>query len=148
MDSSCTTSRPRPLVASAGDNADTADSLVAQKAVLYEEPVNASGDTLGDYPTEVRLSYDREYLYLAVRWRLERKEGSFNLGRFELPVGIAALVWVLVALFVPVVPAEAVVPDLIVVGLILGGGLFFLVMLIFNRKALEAEPGNVDVFTH
>jgi photosystem II stability/assembly factor-like uncharacterized protein len=28
---------------------------------------NASGDTLGDYPTEVRLSYDKEYLYLAVR---------------------------------------------------------------------------------
>ncbi len=29
--------------------------------------VNASGETLGDYPTEVYLSYDKEYLYLAVR---------------------------------------------------------------------------------
>jgi hypothetical protein len=29
--------------------------------------VNAAGDTLGDYPTEVRLAYDKEYLYVAVR---------------------------------------------------------------------------------
>lgn len=28
---------------------------------------NAAGNTLKDYPTEVRLSYDREYLYLALR---------------------------------------------------------------------------------
>ena len=32
-------------------------------------------------------------LYLAVRKRLDRKEGAFDLGRFELPVAIAALVW-------------------------------------------------------
>jgi amino acid transporter len=87
-------------------------------------------------------------LYLAVRRRLERREGGFSLGRFEMPVAIAALVWVLVALFVLVVPAEAVVPDLIVVGLILVGGLFFLGLLIFNREALETEPGDVDVFKH
>jgi tetratricopeptide (TPR) repeat protein len=29
--------------------------------------VNAAGDTLADNPTEVRLAYDKEYLYLAVR---------------------------------------------------------------------------------
>jgi photosystem II stability/assembly factor-like uncharacterized protein len=29
--------------------------------------VNASGDTLGEYPTEVRVAYDKEFLYLAVR---------------------------------------------------------------------------------
>src|SRR5262249_34056121 len=33
-----------PLVASANDNTDQADSLVAQKAILYEEPINATGD--------------------------------------------------------------------------------------------------------
>ena len=33
-------------------------------------------------------------LYLVVRKRLERKEGGFNLGRFELPVAVAALIWV------------------------------------------------------
>ena len=87
-------------------------------------------------------------LYLAVRRRLESKEGAFNLGRFELPVAIAALVWVLVALFVLVMPAEAFVPDLIVVGLILVGGLFFLGLLISNREALETEPGDADVFKH
>ena len=32
-------------------------------------------------------------LYLAVRNRLERKKGAFDLGRFELPVAIGALVW-------------------------------------------------------
>jgi amino acid transporter len=87
-------------------------------------------------------------LYLAVRRRLERKEGAFNLGRLELPVAIAALVWVLVALFVLVVPGEALVPDLIVVGLILAGGLFFLGLLISNREALETEPGDVNIFQH
>jgi amino acid transporter len=39
-------------------------------------------------------------LYLVVRKQLGRKEGAFNLGRFELPVAISALVWVVCALFV------------------------------------------------
>ncbi|MFF0190896.1 APC family permease [Streptomyces sp. NPDC005244] len=84
-------------------------------------------------------------LYLAVRRRLDRKKGAFNLGRFELPVAICALVWSAVSLFVLVAPAEALVPVLIVVGLILTGGLFFLGLLIFDREALETEPGDVRV---
>lgn len=32
-------------------------------------------------------------LYLAVRKRLDRRKGAFDLGRFELPVAICALVW-------------------------------------------------------
>ena len=86
-------------------------------------------------------------LYLAVRKRLGRKEGGFSLGRFELPVAICALVWVAVALFVLVMPGEARVPDLIIVGLIVVGGLFFLAMLMFHRGVLETEPGDADVFT-
>ena len=43
-------------------------------------------------------------LYLSVRRRLERKEGGFNLGRLELPIAIAALVWLLFVLFVLVTP--------------------------------------------
>ncbi|MGQ4376091.1 amino acid permease [Streptomyces sp. SAS_267] len=39
-------------------------------------------------------------LYLAVRKRLDRRKGAFDLRRFELPVAICALVWTLVALFV------------------------------------------------
>ena len=46
-------------------------------------------------------------LYLVVRKRLERKEGGFSLGRFELPVAIAALIWVAIALFVLVSPPGA-----------------------------------------
>jgi amino acid transporter len=85
-------------------------------------------------------------LYLAVRKRLERKEGGFSLGRLELPVAVAALIWVAFALFALVSPGEAFVPDLIVVGLILAGGLYFAKMLIFNREILETEPGDADAF--
>jgi hypothetical protein len=38
------------------------------------------------------------------------------LGRFELPVAISAMVWVVVALVVLVVPASAHVPDAIAAG--------------------------------
>jgi amino acid transporter len=83
-------------------------------------------------------------LYLAVRTRLDRKEGAFSLGRFDLPVAVSALVWLVVALLVLVLPKEARVPDLVVGGLVLGGGVFFLGLLIFNPKSLETEPTAVD----
>uniref|UniRef100_A0AAU2K3W1 Amino acid permease n=1 Tax=Streptomyces sp. NBC_00049 TaxID=2903617 RepID=A0AAU2K3W1_9ACTN len=86
-------------------------------------------------------------LYLAVRGRLSRQKGAFNLGRFELPVAICALVWTLVALFVLVAPEEALVSVVIVAGLLVLGGLFFAALLTFDRKALETEPGEVDAFT-
>jgi amino acid transporter len=54
-------------------------------------------------------------LYLSVRKRLESKKGGFSLGRFEVPVAIA--------LFALVSPGTLLVPDLVVVGLILAGGL-------------------------
>ena len=53
-------------------------------------------------------------LYLAVRKRLERKEGGFSLGRFEMPVAIAALIWVAFVLFVLVTPGDHTIPVLIV----------------------------------
>jgi amino acid transporter len=84
-------------------------------------------------------------LYLAVRKRLEHKEGGFSLGRFELPVAIAALIWEAVVLFVLVTPGDATVPTLIVIGLILAGGVYFAKMLIFNREVLDTEPGQ-DIF--
>lgn len=87
-------------------------------------------------------------LYLAVRRGLSRKEGAFDLGRLELPVAICALVWTLVALFVLVTPAEALTPVVIVIGLLLVGGLFFLGMLAFDREALDAEPGDESAFKH
>ena len=87
-------------------------------------------------------------LYLAVRKRLERKKGAFDLGRLELPVAIAALVWSVFALFVLVTPETALVPVIIVVGLLVVGGLFFLWLLIFRREVLETEPGDLNVFQH
>jgi amino acid transporter len=83
-------------------------------------------------------------LYLVVRSRLERKEGGFSLGRFELPVAVAALLWVAFALFVLTTPADALVPNLIVVGLIVAGALYFVKMMIVNREVLEAEPSGGD----
>jgi amino acid transporter len=79
-------------------------------------------------------------LYLAVRKRLEHKDGGFSLGRFELPVAIAALIWIAFALFVLVTPGDALVPNLIVVGLVLAGGVYFAKMWIFDRTVLDTEP--------
>jgi hypothetical protein len=43
-----------------------------------------------------------------------------------------------------VLPHESRVPVLIVVGLFLVGGMFFVLMLAFDRNSLEAEPGDVS----
>ncbi|HEY5848751.1 MAG TPA: amino acid permease [Microlunatus sp.] len=84
-------------------------------------------------------------LYLVVRNRLDRREGAFELGRFELPVAIAALVWMGVVLFVLVTPSESLVSLLVVGGLLLAGGLYFAYLWFFNRSVLETEPGEIDV---
>ncbi|MFJ9021939.1 amino acid permease [Streptomyces sp. NPDC102259] len=86
-------------------------------------------------------------LYLAVRRGLDRRKDAFHLGRFELPVAICALVWSVASLFVLASPAEALVPVLIVVGLLAAGGLFFLGLLIFDRASLEAEPAEARAST-
>ncbi|KDF00653.1 amino acid permease [Mycolicibacterium aromaticivorans JS19b1 = JCM 16368] len=85
-------------------------------------------------------------LYLCVRKRLERKEGGFSLGRFELPVAYTALVWVAFSIFALVSPSEARIPGLIVLGLIAVGGLYFVWLLLTNRAALETEPGEPGAF--
>ncbi len=87
-------------------------------------------------------------LYLAVRKRLDRRKGAFDLGRLELPVAIGALAWSAFALFVLVTPASALVPVAIVIGLLVAGGLFFLWLFLFRREVLETEPGDLDVFQH
>jgi len=82
-------------------------------------------------------------LYLGVRTRLERKQGAFDLGRFELPIAIVALVWLVLALVVLATPGEALIPLLIDVGLLVVGGLYLLGKLMFDRKSLVTEPGTV-----
>ncbi|GGF15581.1 amino acid permease [Subtercola lobariae] len=79
-------------------------------------------------------------LYLAVRSKLERKAGGFSLGRFELPVTIVALVWVALVFFVLVTPPAARVPSLVVLGLLVAGGVYFVWLLIFRPSVLEVEP--------
>ena len=85
-------------------------------------------------------------LILAFRKRLGRRAGAFDLGRFELPVAIGALAWSVVSLFVLVTPATAVIPVLIVVGLGLAGGLFLLGLVLADRQALQAQPGDAGAF--
>ena len=87
-------------------------------------------------------------LYLSVRRRLDRKEGAFDLGRFELPVAVGALVWSIIVIFVVVTPQSARVPIVMVGGLLLLGGLYFLFLRVFHRDVLEAEPGDVEAFKH
>lgn len=84
-------------------------------------------------------------LYLVVRKRLDRKEGGFSLGRFEIPVSIAALVWVGAALVFLVTPGDATVPSLVVLGLILAGGVYFAYMMIFHRDVLDSEADDDQV---
>ena len=55
-------------------------------------------------------------------------------------VGFAVFVWS--------PPESALVPVVIVGGLLVVGGLYFLWLLIFNREVLETEPGDIDVFKH
>jgi hypothetical protein len=47
-----------------------------------------------------------------------------------------------------VAPAEALIPVLIVVGLLLAGGVYFAYLWVHNRKVLETEPGDIKIFEH
>jgi amino acid transporter len=85
-------------------------------------------------------------LYLRVRGKLERKEGGFSLGRFEVPIAVVALLWVLFALIVVIASSATVVPILIVVGLMLAGGVYFAYLMKYRRQVLEHEPGKADLF--
>ena len=85
-------------------------------------------------------------LYLVVRGKLDHREGGFSLGRFEVPVALAALIWVLLAMFLVIVASVSVVPILIVTGLMLVGGVYFAYLVKFRSQVLEHEPGKADLF--
>jgi amino acid transporter len=87
-------------------------------------------------------------LYLGVRRKLGRQDGAFDLGRFELPIAIAALIWLALAMLILVTPNAAFIPAMIVVGLMVVGAVFFLGILIFDRKALDSLPEAQPVFRH
>ncbi|MDT5140619.1 MAG: hypothetical protein QOD58_4881 [Mycobacterium sp.] len=79
---------------------------------------------------------------------LGRQEGAFDIGRFELPVSIAALIWSICALIMLLSPAKAIVPIVIVAGLLTVGAVYFAYMMIFKRHVLDNEPGASAVFAH
>ena len=83
-------------------------------------------------------------LYLVVRGKLSRKEDAFSLGRFEAPVSVVALAWVFVALAVAIM-STTIVPVMIVVGLILSGGGYFVYLLKCRAEVLEHQPGMANV---
>jgi len=87
-------------------------------------------------------------LYLGVRKRLGRQEDAFDLGRFDMPVAIGALVWSGVVVFVLVSPPEALTAVLISVGVVVAGGMYLAYLLMFNREILETVPEEVDAFKH
>ncbi len=87
-------------------------------------------------------------LYLAVRKRLDRQEGAFDIGRFELPIAVAALIWSVCALIILLSPAAAVVPMIIVAGLLATGAVYFAYLMISNRAVLDHEPGDMTAFSH
>ena len=85
-------------------------------------------------------------LYLAVRRKLGHREGAFSLGRFELPVAVAALVWVVLAMLFVIVSSTSAVPIFIAFGLLLAGGVYFGYLMKFRREVLEHQPGKADLF--
>jgi amino acid transporter len=87
-------------------------------------------------------------LYLAVRKRLGHQEDAFDLGRFEMPVAIGALVWSVAVVFVLVSSPHALTAVLMSLGILLIGGAYFAYLFIANREVLDTEPGLVDVFKH
>ncbi|WP_307828661.1 amino acid permease [Antrihabitans sp. YC2-6] len=87
-------------------------------------------------------------LYIAVRKRLGRQEDAFDLGRFEMPIAVGALIWSAVVLFVVISPAEAFTAVLISIGILVVGAAYLTWMFFFKREVLETEPGEPLAFKH
>jgi amino acid transporter len=86
-------------------------------------------------------------LYLVTRHKLDRKSGGFDLGRWEWPVAILALVWVAFALFILIATSPTWAPIVLAFGLSAAGALYFIYMWKFNPKVLEDKPGDPNVLT-
>lgn len=78
-------------------------------------------------------------LYLAVRRRMISGTGGFDLGRFDVPVAVAAAVWLVAALVAILSASITVAALIIVVGQLVAGLAYFLYMWRFNREVLESE---------
>jgi amino acid transporter len=85
-------------------------------------------------------------LYLAVRRKFAGGGDGFDLGRFDVPVAIAALVWVVISLVTVLLSSTTVASLLIVMGLLATGFAYFVYMWRFDCDVLEHEPGDPDMF--
>ncbi|GAB7067920.1 amino acid permease [Mycobacterium hodleri] len=116
--------------------------VVLGTAILVALPGDALLELITSGTVLIALTYGGiVVLYLSVRKRLEHKEGGFTLGRFEMPVAVAALIWSVCVLVILLSPASAGTAVVIVAGLLAVGGLYFAYLMIFRRRVLESEPG-------
>lgn len=79
-------------------------------------------------------------LYLSVRKRLDRQEGGFTLGRFEMPVAVAAAAWSVCVLVILLSPSSSRVAIVIVAGLLALGGVYFAYLMVAKRAVLDSPP--------
>jgi amino acid transporter len=84
-------------------------------------------------------------LYLVKRHKLDREQGGFDLGRWQWPVAIGTLVWVVFASFIVISTSPTLAPIVLAFGLSAAGALYFVYMWKFNRKVLEDEPDDPNV---
>lgn len=84
-------------------------------------------------------------LYLAVRKRLGRREGAFDLGRFEMPVAVGAFVWSVLVMFMVIAPSDSLAPVWVIVGLVAIGGAYLAFLWRAKPEVLEHQPGD-DLF--
>ncbi|OBA58821.1 amino acid permease [Mycobacterium sp. 1100029.7] len=118
-------------------------------AVLAVLPGNALLELITSGTVFPALTYGMiVVLYLTVRKRLGRQEGAFDIGRFELPISVGALIWSICAIIILLSPANALVPVMIVTGLLLVGAVYFGYMLIFNRDVLADQPREAVRLSH
>ena len=61
---------------------------------------------------------------------------------------VVALVWLVVAMCVVVLPSQAASSVLVAGGVIVLGALFFVGLLVSNPEAMHTEPGDAEVFEH
>jgi amino acid transporter len=80
-------------------------------------------------------------LYLAARPRLRALPTTFDLGRWETPVLLGALLWLVFELTVLTLPSAFFDPVKLVGMMLVIGVVVYVVMYVSDRKAFQAEPG-------
>jgi amino acid transporter len=82
-------------------------------------------------------------LFLLTKWRLPNHSPHFDLGRWATPVAVAGLLWLLFELSALLLPSVFWTSVKIVGIFLAAGAVIFAGNWLFNREALEHEPGAV-----